>query len=172
MEPTETYNFKSILIKNTNHLYPLQYYVPNEIVTTLKDKKIKRLKVVINENEAFAGSLIPGGKKNYFLKVNNDQVTKMGLAIGKEASISISADTSEYGMPLPEEFSAIWEVDDEAHKHFHALTPGKQRNLIYIVNKVKSLEIRARKATVIMEHLVINEGKLDFKMLNEALKQR
>jgi len=94
----------------------------------------------------------------------------MNLNIGDQVSMTVVGDESVYGMPLPEEFAVIWEIDQDAHTYFHALTPGKQRNLIYIVNKVKSLNIRARKATIIMEHLKINNGKLDFKMLNESLK--
>lgn len=167
-----TYRTKSVLIKNDSHLYPLQFYISEEIVTALKEKKIKRLKVSINGLDTIDSSLISGGNQQYFIKINKTQMKKMSLSVGDEASLELTVDESEYGMPLPPEFAAIWEIDDEAKKYFHLLTPGKQRNLIYIVNKVKNLDIRTRKATVIMEHLKINNGKLDFKVLNESLKVR
>ena len=169
---SNTFHTQSILIKNDSHLYPLQFYISDAIVTTLKEKKITRLKVSINGHDAIDSSLISGGHKQYFIKINKSQMKKMSLSIGDEASLELTADESEYGMPLPPEFAAIWEIDDEAQMYFHQLTPGKQRNLIYIVNKVKNLDIRTRKATIIMEHLKINEGKLDFKILNESLKVR
>jgi len=167
---SKSYTVESQLVKNDGHLYPLQFYVTDEIVTSLRADKVKRLKVSINGNEAFDGSLISAGDQQYYIKINTSQLKKMSLSIGDTATLLLTPDESEYGMPLPEEFSAIWEIDDEAHSYFHALTPGKQRNLIYIVNKVKSLDIRAHKAMVIMDHLKINNGKLDFKVLNESMK--
>lgn len=168
----KSYTIKAQLIKDDAYLYPLQFYVPTEIIEVLKVDKIKRIHISINNHDPFAGSLIPGGDQQYYIKINTSQMKKMSLEIGDTATLTITPDQSEYGMPLPQEFAAIWEIDDEAHHHFHNLTPGKQRNLIYIVNSVKSLDIKARKATVIMDHLKINNGKLDFKVLNESLKSK
>jgi len=167
---SKKYKFDTVLYKNDSHLYPLQFPVPNDIVTKLKHEKVERLKVSVNVNDAYDSSLISNGDQEYFIKINQQQIKKMNLNIGDQVSMTVVGDESVYGMPLPEEFAVIWEIDQDAHTYFHALTPGKQRNLIYIVNKVKSLNIRARKATIIMEHLKINNGKLDFKMLNESLK--
>lgn len=167
-----SYHTKSTLVKNDSHLYPLQFHIPDKIVLTLKEKNIKRLQISINGNDPIDGSLISNGEHQYFIKINAAQMNKMSLSIGDTATLDLKPDESEYGMPLPPEFAAIWEMDDEAKKYFHSLTPGKQRNLIYIVNKVKSLEIRMRKSTIIMDFLKINKGQLDFKMLNESLKVR
>lgn len=169
---SKSFQITSTLVKNDAHLYPLQFYISKKIVDTIKSKNIKRLQVRINSNEAIDSSLISGGDQQYFIKINKGQMKKFSLSIGDEASLEIIPDESKYGMPLPEEFAAIWEIDEEAKTLFHLLTPGKQRNLIYIVNKVKSLDIRARKANIIMEHLKINNGKLDFKVLNESLKTK
>ncbi len=168
----KSYSLKSQLIKDDAFLYPLQFYITDYIVQALKADKVKRLQISINEHDAFAGSLLSGGQHQYYIKINKSQLKKMALSIGETVSIKLSPDDSEYGMPLPQEFAAIWEIDDEANRYFHELTPGKQRNLIYIVNSVKSLDIRIRKATIIMEHLKINIGKLDFKVLNESMKAR
>jgi len=168
----KSYTLQSQLIKDDSYLYPLQFYVSNDIVQALRADKVKRLQISINNHDTIAGSLISGGTHQYYIKINTSQMKMMSIAVGDMATIKLTPDKSEYGMPLPQEFSAIWELDDDANRYFHALTPGKQRNLIYIVNSVKSLDIRARKATVIMEHLRINNGKLDFKVLNESLKVR
>jgi len=168
----KSYSTKSTLVKNDSHLYPLQFYIPDAIVKELKEKKVKRLHVSINGHQAIESSLLSGGNQQYFVKINKTQMKKMSLSISDVAILELTPDESEYGMPLPQEFAAIWEIDDEAKNYFHTLTPGKQRNLIYIVNKVKNLNIRIRKATIIMDHLKINSGKLDFKILNENLKVR
>lgn len=82
----------------------------------------------------------------------------------------MTKDTSDYGMPMPDELNEVLAQDYQAYEYFHALTPGKQRNLIYVINKIKSSEIKIRKSLVIADHLIANTGKLDFKMLYEALR--
>lgn len=168
----KSYTLHSQLIKDDAYLYPLQFYVSDDIVQALKADKVKRLRISINNHEPLAGSLISGGAHQYYIKINKSQMKMMSLEIGDMATIKLTPDESEYGMPLPQEFAVIWKIDDEANRYFHTLPPGKQRNLIYIINSVKSLDIRARKATIIMEHLKINNGSLDFKVLNESMKDR
>ena len=166
-----SFSFTAPLVHNTNHLYAYQYYVPNDIVVTLKKEKIKRLSISINGNKAFDSGLIPGGDQQYFIKVNQAQRKKMKLVEGEDAEIILVPNTSEYGMPLPEEFAEIWQIDDEAYKYFHELTPGKQRNLIYIINKIKNLNLRAERSYIIMDHLKINQGNLDFRILLDSFKK-
>lgn len=167
----QKYTLKSQLIKDDSYLYPLQFHIPDDIVQSLKNDKISRLLITINDQKAIQGSLISLGEKSYYIKINTSQMKKMSLQIGDIVNLKLIPDRSEYGMPLPAEFSAIWEIDHNANQHFHNLTRGKQRNLIYIVNSVKNLELRAHKAIIIMEHLNINDGNLDFKVLNASLKK-
>ena len=167
---SKSFTIQSQLVKNDVYLYPLQFYVSNEVVQRLKANKVTRLQVSINGHDTIDSSLISGGDQQYYIKINKSQMKKLSLSIGDTATLVLTPDESEYGMPLPEEFLAIWDMDDEANGYFHALTPGKQRNLIYMVNTIKSLDIRARKAMIIMDHLKINNGKLDFKVLNESIK--
>ena len=79
-------------------------------------------------------------------------------------------DTSKYGMPMPEEFEEVLSTDLDGQKYFEQLTDGKKRNLIYMVAKVKNVDLKVAKSLIILDHLKANEGKLDFKLLNEAMK--
>jgi hypothetical protein len=119
---------------------------------------------------AFPCALMPDGQGDYFININKEIRTRFKLMPGSELQYALKKDKSEYGMPMPEELGAILEMDPEVDDYFHALTPGKQRNLIYIVAKPKNSDTRLRKAIVITEFLKNNQGKLDFKMLNEAFK--
>jgi len=74
-------------------------------------------------------------------------------------------------MPISEELEEILSQDPDGSELFHKLTPGKIRSLIYHVGKYKSSDKRVEKGVIILEHLKANEGKLDWKMLNEAFKQ-
>ena len=95
---------------------------------------------------------------------------EFSLQVGQGLNIVLEKDKSKYGMSVPEEFEELLYQDPEGEAYFEALTPGKKRSLIYIVDKVKSENIRLRKALVILQHLKQNRGALDFRQLNEDLK--
>ncbi|MBK8504974.1 MAG: hypothetical protein IPL46_23810 [Saprospiraceae bacterium] len=42
---------------------------------------------------------------------------------------------------MPEELGELLQMDDKANDLFHALTAGKQRNLLFIVGKPKHLTL-------------------------------
>jgi len=79
-------------------------------------------------------------------------------------------DDSEYGLPLPEELKELFRQDPAGKKLFHALTPGKQRTLLYIVGNVKHTEKKVFRSLAIIRHLKENNGTIDYKKLNTALK--
>lgn len=164
------YTFQSTIIKDESVLYSLHFLVPDEIVQTIKSDGHKRLRVSVNKEDAIAAALLSKGNGVYAIKLNKGLLKKWKLQLGDSVDVVAVPDESKYGMDLPEEFAAIWEVDQQGSDYFHALTPGKQRTLLHLVAKVKSPDIRAKKAMIIMEYLNLNEGKLDFKALNEAMK--
>ena len=86
-------------------------------------------------------------------------------------AVLMSLEASKYGVDMPEELQAALDQDPLAMEFFDLLTPGKQRNLIYLVNKVKNTNSRINKALAIIDHLTEMQGKLDFKLLNEKIKE-
>lgn len=169
MKPTSLH-FTSLIRIDKNNLYPLQLIVPSETVISLKNLSTKRFKARILGNKPISVSLLPKGEGVYFFKLNQSLLKEWKLKIGDQVDVVVTPDDSKYGIDLPEEFAAIWEVDKLGSDYFHALTPGKQRNLLHLVAKVKNPDLRAKKAMIIMEYLKLNKGKLDFKALNEALR--
>jgi uncharacterized protein YdeI (YjbR/CyaY-like superfamily) len=55
---------------------------------------------------------------------------------------------------------------------FEQLTPGKQRNLIYIVGQAKNTDLRIIRSIIIIDHLKNNLGKIDFRSLNKELQAK
>ncbi len=144
--------------------------LPLDVVQSLKSQKISRVICTLNGQEAFHTGLMPDGNGSFFITLNKALVKKLALDIGSEVEVSLKEDTSKYGMPMPEELEELLIQDAEGDKHFHALTMGKQRNLIYIVNQAKRSETRLYRAVVIIDYLKSTNGRLDFKELHQALK--
>ena len=72
---------------------------------------------------------------------------------------------------MPEEMAEVLAQDEEGNRLFHALSPGKQRTLLYYAGQPKTSDTRLKRAVVFVEHLKANKGKIDFKQLNLDMKE-
>ena len=107
----------------------------------------------------------------YYILVNMKLQQKIGKAEGEEVEVILEKDRSEYGHEVPESFEALLDQDDEGRAYFESLTKGKQRSLIYIVKKVKNVDSQIAKGLAIMQHLREGKGVLEYKRLNELIKE-
>ena len=148
------------------------YHFPIDKKTTnlLSSADHKRVVCIVNGLAKINSALMPLGEGSYIM-VNKATREKLKLKEGDEVTLELEKDTSEYGMPMPESLQVMLDQDELGCKYFHALTLGKQRSLIYIVSKVKSIDKQINKALAILDHLKDVHGKLDFRMLNEKIKE-
>lgn len=149
----------------SNHLK-----VPEEVVLHFKQHKVKRLICTIN-GELKIHCAIMYSKEGPYILTNKQVVKHLSKANSSSLSVKLEEDTSKYGMEMPEEFDQCLKDDPIGFEYFNQLTPGKQRNLIHMVANVKSSDIKIRRALAILEHLFRESGKLDFKKLNEVVKE-
>ena len=162
--------FKSTLIKLNSNVWGLCFLVPLDVVEYFKAQKVTRFLFSINNTEELPRAMISTGEGRYYIYLNKELAKKQRLVLGDEVTISIRADQSKYGMPMPEELSEAFIIFPLADEYFHKLTPGKQRTLIHLVAKPKREETRVKKAVQILEYLEHVSGKLDFKELNQWFK--
>jgi hypothetical protein len=165
--PTEnTHHFTSILEESTNRLWGCHFAVPQLIAEALP----RRVVCVLNEKTEFQCAMLPRGDGTFLITVNKKLRDQLGLKIGMKISASLRKDDSEYGLPMPEELAELLAQDEEGNRLFHALTPGKLRTLLYIVGQPKNADARLRRALVIIEHLKMNKGKINYRQLNEEMR--
>lgn len=144
--------------------------VPMEAVEPFLDMKAKRVICTLFGETRFHCALMPDGKGGFFINLNKELRKKYNLDIGDEVSFTLERDESQYGMEMPEELGELLAQDDEGSALFHALTPGKQRSLIFLVAKPKTSHTRLRKALGIINYLKSAGGQLDYKELHAFLK--
>lgn len=164
------FQFSSRLSRLDSDVYQLHLPLPDEVAQRAKATHHSRFKVTFNGLITKYTGLMPEGSY-YFLLVNQQEADLLQVAVGQEVQVTMEPDESKYGMPIPEELEELLQQDTAAAQWFEKLTPGKQRNLIYIVSQSKRSETRIRKALAIAHHLKEVNGKLDFKKLNETLKE-
>ena len=130
----------------------------------------KRVVCSMNGDEGFQCALLPWGEMFYII-VNKQKRDAVGIVEGDIVNVELTKDESKYGLPVPEELLEVLNQDDEGERLFHALTPGKQRSLIYIVGNIKNIDKRIHTALIIIEHLKKNDGKIVGDKLNEEMKR-
>ena len=164
--------FEAELVRFNSDLWGHHFIVPEKFAAYLVTNKIRRLVCLIENRVEFQCALMPLKTGEHFINVNKENRKKLKWRIGEIRSIELRQDQSKYGLDMPEELAELLNIDEEGNDVFHQLTPGKQRNLIYIAGKPKTSATRLKKSIIIIDYLKSVNGKLDFKELNQAFKDR
>lgn len=167
---TSSYQFLATVNKFENKLWEYHFSVPQEVGEEIsKIHASRRIICKVNNLPTWHAPIL---KENghFFILLNQERRSAAGLLNGDSCEVSLELDHSEFGFDLPKELEMVWAENPLTEQYFKKLTPGKQRNLIYIVDKVKSTGSRMKKALAIAYHLEEEKGLLDFKKLNETIK--
>lgn len=162
-------HFKSNLLVLDSNVYGLHIPVPDEVYEHFSKNKDLRVIFSVNGADLKNGALL-SAKKYWYLLVNKSDAKQWRIQVGQEVKVAIAKDDSKYGMPMPDEFQEALNQDAIAAKYFDALTAGKKRTLLHLVGKVKNSQSRINKSLAILEHLVEVKGALDFKAMNQKIK--
>ena len=173
MADPEYWDFEAVLEKKDHVLMWTSYIlVPGKIVAEVREQDPERRVVVtFNDEITHHAALMPRGKGEYFIMLNQKLRKDLAARYGHSLQVRMRLDKSEYGVPMPEEFEVALYEDEPALAHFRRLSPGKQRALIHIVGKVKNPDLRIRKAVIICDHLNAQRGDLDFKILQDDFRR-
>jgi autonomous glycyl radical cofactor GrcA len=151
-------------------LWSYHIKVPAVVASRFLEKGEKRVVATLNDQLSIQCAIMPAGDGVHFININKKVRDQLRLNEGSTLKVQLKKDESEYGLPFPEEFKELLAQDTQGNELFHSLTPGKQRNMIYVVSQVKNTDLRIHRALVIIEHLKTNKGKIDFRQLNKELR--
>jgi hypothetical protein len=162
--------FTSTLEKSDNRLWGCHVRVPARIADAFEGNGPRRVICRLNNEIEYQCAILPFRKGIPVVAINKPTREKLGLSIGMEVDVELRHDETTYGLPVPEEFAEILKQEREGKRLFHALPPGKQRTLLYIVGSVKDPDKRASRAIIIVRHLRTRNGKLDYRALHAELR--
>lgn len=168
---SEAFIFKAKVQEEGNSLmWNFFVEVPDKISKVLMKGTDRRVICNFNNLIEVQIALTPAKGRPYQLILNKEVRKKLAVQPGDTIQVSIKKDESEYGIGIPDFFKEFCTQDPEGSMAFHKLTSGKQRTLLYLMNKPKSENKKLEKAWVIFEYLKEVKGNLDYKELNEAFK--
>lgn len=162
--------FTTTLEKFDSNMWGYHFPIPTSIAKQFIDGTNRRVICSINGIVTMQCALMPYSE-GYFVLINQDLVNKHGFTLHSEVTIKIEKDHSEFGHEVPESFRVLLDQDKEGKRFFDLLTPGKQRSLVYLVGKVKNVDSQLNKGLAILDHLKTEQGKLDYKKLNQLIKE-
>jgi len=172
MPAQKSHSFTSSLEKSTNKLWGCHVRVPGSVAATLIRGMDRRVLCSMNGTPERQCAIVAYERGSFVITVNAEQRKTLRLDFGASVKVRLRKDTSEYGLPMPEELNELLRQDKDGRRLFHALTPGRLRTLLYIVGKGSSVDQRLHRSTVIVRHLKENSGKINYKQLSIALKKR
>ena len=162
-------SFTTKIDKLDSPIWGFHLPIPLDVGDFFKERGIKRVVCEVNEKLKIHSAIL-SSNGYYYVLINKQNVKQLGLQKDEPVFITLQEETAKYGMPMAGEMQEVFAQEPEAQMYFDKLTPGKQRNLIHLVNKVKNQNSRISKALAISHHLKEVHGVLDFKMLNQTIK--
>jgi hypothetical protein len=132
--------------------------------------RFRRILCSINGGAKFHCALMPDGDELYII-VNKKHREALGIVAGDTVNVILERDESKYGLPMPEEFQAVLDQDDEGDRLFHALGKGQQRSVLYMLSRPKNIDVRIHHSLIVMQHLKDNAGKIVGDKLYHELKR-
>ena len=148
--------------------------IPAEAAAAVPRREDGSLRVVctVHGIPSWHGALTSDGQGGHYVIFSKERIKSLQTAglDPDRLAVSLVPDESDYGAPMPDELAALFEMDPEANEYFHALTPGKQRNLLYVIARYKTEATRLSKSVALVDYLRHTRGRLDFKELGEWMK--
>ncbi len=154
-----------------NRLFYQHIKVPDKIYELYSEMNVVRFICQINNGKVFPCAILSAGIDGKYIIVSNKLKKEHKIEVGDKVSVVLEPDTSKYGMPMPKELEELLIQEPQFELYFERLTPGRQRALIHLVAKLKSTTKRIEKALIISNHLIEEQGTLDFKKLNDSFKK-
>lgn len=142
-------SFETIL--NSSHTI----IVPQTIVNLFIKAGHKRVivEIAFNNKSVKFHAALQKYQGHYHVMFNKQNQKTLGILPNDYFEVTLTPDTSKYGVEMPEELDAVLQSDPEAYDIFESLSDGKKRSLIYYILKIKSSQNRIDKSLIITENL-------------------
>jgi hypothetical protein len=164
------HRFSAVLSPSTNKLWTAHLPVPPAIVEAITHTGSRRVRCTFNGTATTQCALVAYRRGQWVVTINQRLRQSLRLTMGDRVQVEMRPDASPYGHAMPAELAETLRQNAEGRRYFKALTLGRQRTLLYIVNAVKDPVKRAHRSAVIVRHLCDHQGVLQYRKLAEQLR--
>ena len=111
-----------------------------EIINQFQNKRHTRFICTVENSLTFQCGLNHLGDGNFFIILSNKNLTTVHKQLGDTINFELKEDPNPLGVEMPEVLEAVLEQDENLKATFEGLTLGKQRSVIFALQKIKSIE--------------------------------
>jgi hypothetical protein len=115
------------------------------IVEQYEKKRHTRFLCTLEKKITFACGLNHLGDGNFFIILSTKNLELVSKQLGDKISFELNEDPNPLGVEMPEVLEAVLEQDEHIKAIFDTLTPGKKRNVIHQINKIKDIDKQVQK---------------------------
>jgi len=119
--------------------------VPTEIAEKFSTETNTRIVAIFEKNYPKHSALRRTKNGNFIITLSKGFLNDMKKELGELVNLTIEPDQSKYGMPIPEEWQAFLDQDDELRVKFEALTPGRIRGYLHYLGQPKTIDGRIKR---------------------------
>ena len=143
--------------------------IPREVARAIPTRpdRTRRVNVHVEGLPVYQAKVAGDGRGGYFVPVNKPRRRHLDELYGAEAEIpvTLTPDTSTYGLPVPDELAALFDTDALAVAYFDALPGGLQRRILFGVGAPVREATRLHRAVATVEYLHEVRGVVALKEL-------
>ncbi len=140
-------------IDKLSYLNTFYLEIPESVVKKVGGFGKTRLFCEVNKAIKFQCGLMALGEGKAYISINSKRMKELGVRKGDLVSVTLTEDTSEYGIVMPEELAELFSQDPEGKRRFDLLSPGKKRYILNYVDAIKSAQLRAERAFLLISNL-------------------
>jgi len=122
-----------------------------EVVNQFPNKRHTRFLCKLEDRLTFQCGLNHLGDGHFFIILSSQNLASIQKKIGDTVHFELIEDPNPLGMAMPEVLENVIEQDDHLKTIFTRLSPGKKRNIIYQVAKLKNLDKQIQKSIQLIQ---------------------
>jgi hypothetical protein len=125
-----------------------------DIINQFQFKRHTRFLCTLEDSLTFQCGLNHLGDGNFFIILSGRNLAHVQKKLGDKIHFELNEDPNSLGVEMPEVLEAVIEQDEHLKTIFESLTPGKKRNIIHQINRIKDIDKQIRKGIKLIQESI------------------
>jgi hypothetical protein len=122
-----------------------------DIVNQFQNKRHTRFLCTLEDSLTFPCGLNHLGDGNFFIILSSSNLAKVQKKLGDKIHFELNEDPNPLGVDMPEVLEVVIEQEEHLKKIFEGLTPGKKRNIIHQISRIKDIDKQIQKGIKLIQ---------------------
>jgi hypothetical protein len=122
-----------------------------DIVNQFQNKRYTRFLCTLEDRLTFQCGLNHLGDGNFFIILSGSNLAIVQKKLGDKIHFELNEDPNPLGVHMPEVLETVIEQDEHLKTIFESLTPGKKRNIIHQISRIKDIDKQIQKSIKLIQ---------------------